>query len=292
MQSTMRRAEKGEIAWGAWYWARFIRLYPMYWVAHFGVSRVAFRCPPRTGGRSHHPQPARPAVHRYRDELHVSKRGVVVFRHADPVLCDLSPALLDGAACWTMVVSVHWMRCRIFRALRLARALAPKRIVGTRRFRNLSITGICARDVVAMWYTQSPARMESFLLRGAGFVAGLILYPAALQLYHGLYDYIFVDFATGACCMLEIVGIAGLISLFNSPAKLFGLVGLYSYGLYLTHQPYVIWLGLRIREVPIWAFLLICIPTLAVLSAWGMLLEKGTNVLVNKLASLKKPARV
>jgi len=145
---------------------------------------------------------------------------------------------------------------------------------------------------LAMWHTQSPARLQWFLLRGAGFAAGLILYPAALQLYHGLYDYIFVDFATGTCCMLEIVGIAGFISLFNSPAKLFGLVGLYSYGLYLTHQPYVIWLGLRIREVPIWGFLLICIPTLAVLSAWGMLSEKGTNALVNKLASLKKPAHV
>ena len=34
MQSTVRRTEKGEIAWGAWYWARFARLYPMYWVAH------------------------------------------------------------------------------------------------------------------------------------------------------------------------------------------------------------------------------------------------------------------
>jgi peptidoglycan/LPS O-acetylase OafA/YrhL len=92
--------------------------------------------------------------------------------------------------------------------------------------------------------------------------------------------------------MLEIVGIAGFIAIFNAPAKLFGLVGLYSYGLYLTHQPYVIWLGLRIRELPIWGFLLICIPILAVLSAWGMLLEKGTNTLVNKLASLKKPAHV
>ena len=118
----------------------------------------------------------------------------------------------------------------------------------------------------------------------------MILYPAALQLYHGLYDYIFVDFATGTCCMLEIVGIAGFIAIFNSPAKLFGLVGLYSYGLYLTHQPYVIWLGLRIREVPIWAFLLICIPTLALLSIWGMLLEKGTNALVSKFLSLKRPA--
>src|SRR5438034_499519 len=143
----------------------------------------------------------------------------------------------------------------------------------------------------AMWHRQSAARVEWFLLRGAGFVVGLILYPAALQLYDGLYDYIFVYLAIGASCMLEIVGIAGVISRFNSPAKLFGLVGLYSYGLYLIHQPYVIWLGLRIREVPIWAFLLICIPTLAVLSAWGMLLEKATNALVSKLTSARKPER-
>src|SRR5262249_40536663 len=136
---------------------------------------------------------------------------------------------------------------------------------------------------LAMWHTRSAARMEWFLLRGAGLVLGLILYPAALRLYHSLYEYIFVDFATGTCCMLEIVGVAGIISLFQQPAKLFGLVGLYSYGLYLIHQPYVIWLGLRIREVPIWAFLLICVPTLAALSAWGMFLEKATNSLVNKL---------
>jgi hypothetical protein len=38
-------------------------------------------------------------------------------------------------------------------------------------------------------------------------------------------------------------------------------------------------------------FLLICIPTFAVLSAWGMLLERTTNMLVNKLASAKKMAR-
>jgi peptidoglycan/LPS O-acetylase OafA/YrhL len=144
----------------------------------------------------------------------------------------------------------------------------------------------------AMWHTGSTARVEWFLLRGAGLVLGLALYPAALQLYNGLYEYIFVDFATGTCCLLEIVGIAGIISVFKEPAKLFALVGLYSYGLYLIHQPYVIWLGLRIREVPIWVFLLICVPTLASLSAWGMFLEKATNGLVNRLVSLRKPAHV
>ena len=63
---------------------------------------------------------------------------------------------------------------------------------------------------LAMWYAQSPQRMEWFLLRGAGFVAGLILYPAALQLYHGLYPVkSSVDYATGAAFyLLEIVGIS------------------------------------------------------------------------------------
>src|SRR5437660_4661113 len=34
MESTARRAESGSLRWGSWYHARFLRLYPMYWVAH------------------------------------------------------------------------------------------------------------------------------------------------------------------------------------------------------------------------------------------------------------------
>src|SRR5256884_9338220 len=34
MESTARRAESASLKWGNWYRARFLRLYPMYWVAH------------------------------------------------------------------------------------------------------------------------------------------------------------------------------------------------------------------------------------------------------------------
>src|SRR5213080_1372989 len=34
MESTARRAESGSLKWGSWYRTRFLRLYPMYWVAH------------------------------------------------------------------------------------------------------------------------------------------------------------------------------------------------------------------------------------------------------------------
>jgi peptidoglycan/LPS O-acetylase OafA/YrhL len=290
MQSTMRRVESGPVAWGGWYRARFLRLYPMYWVAHlvYLLSPFVARLEPVD------------------DRIILSLLGLRFI--------DIQMNFMYLNAAWwyfSMLIQFYLIFPLLFWAARRLGPLWFLIITCAAGFfaryvllvlwpqNGLWVLGgfaICRLPEfalgmsLAMWHSQSSARVEWFLLRGAGFVLGLILYPAALLLYHGLYEYIFVDFATGTCCMLEIVGIAGIISLFQGPAKLFGLVGLYSYGLYLIHQPYVIWLGLRIRSVPIWMFLLICIPTLAVLAAWGMLLEKGTNTLVNKLVSLRKPA--
>ncbi|MGE5209214.1 MAG: acyltransferase family protein [Alphaproteobacteria bacterium] len=290
MQSTARRAEKGGMHWGGWYWARFLRLYPMYWVAHlvYLISPFVARLEPVD------------------DRIILSLLGLRFI--------DIQMNFMYLNAAWwyfSMLIQFYlifpllfWTARRVgpwwflligcatgFFARYVLLVLWPQDglwVLGG--FAICRLPEFALGMSLAMWHAKSPERMDQFLLRGAGFVLGLILYPAALQLYHGRYPYIFVDFATGGCCMLEIVGIAGLISLFNAPAKLFGLVGLYSYGLYLTHQPYVIWLGLRIREVPVWAFLLICIPVIVVLSAWGMLLEKGTNTLVNRLTSAKKKA--
>jgi peptidoglycan/LPS O-acetylase OafA/YrhL len=290
MQSTARRAESGVIAWGAWYRARFLRLYPMYWVAHlvYLLSPFVARLEP------------------------VDSRIVLSLLGLRFIDIQMNFMYLN-AAWWyfSMLIQFYLIFPLLFWAARH---------LGSWRFLVIAcVAGFFVRYVLlvlwpqnglwvlggfaicrlpefalgmslAMWHSRSSERVEWFFLRGVGFVIGLLLYPAALQLYHGLYDYIFVDFATGTCCMLEIVGIAGFISLFNGPAKLFGLVGLYSYGLYLIHQPYVIWLGLRIREQPIWMFLLIAVATLAALSAWGMLLEKATNALMNKLVSARKTA--
>jgi peptidoglycan/LPS O-acetylase OafA/YrhL len=290
MQSTTRRAESGLIAWGTWCRARFLRLYPMYWVAHLVYL-------------------ASPFVARLEP---VDSRIILSLLGLRFIDIQMNFMYLN-AAWWyfSMLIQFYLIFPLLFWAARRFGPWAFLLVACAAGFfarylllvvwpqNGLWVLGgfaICRLPefalgmALAMWHTQSTARVEWFLLRGAGFVLGLILYPVVLQLYHGLYDYIFVDFATGTCCMLEIVGVAGIISLFKGPAKLFGLVGVYSYGLYLIHQPYVIWLGLRIREQPIWMFLLIAVATLTVLSAWGILLEKATNALVNKLTSAKKPA--
>src|SRR6266700_4295049 len=290
MQSTMRRVESGPLAWGAWYRARFLRLYPMYWVANlvYLVSPFMARLEPVD------------------DRIFLSLLGLrfidiqMNFMYLNAAWWYFAMLIqfyvVFPLLFWTARRTEPWVFLLIgcaagFFARYVLLVLWPQNglwVLGG--FAICRLPEFAVGMSLAVWHSRSSERMERVLLRGSGFVVGLLLYPAALQLYHGATPYVFVDFATGTCCMLEIVGIAGFISLFNGPVKLFGLVGLYSYGLYLIHQPYVIWLGLRIREQPIWMFLLIAVATLAVLSAWGMLLEKATNTLVNKLMPAKKTA--
>ena len=156
-----------------------------------------------------------------------------------------------------MVVFVNCMCRADFSRVTCCLSSGTKWPVGIRRFCDLSLARVRAGNVTChVAYAVDRARGMVFTSRRRtrSWTNPLSCSAAALQWSN---EYIFVDFATGTCCILEIVGIAGIILTFKGPANLFGLVGLYSYGLYLIHQPYVIWLGLRIREAPIWMFLLI-----------------------------------
>src|SRR5436190_492067 len=288
MESKARRVESGSLKWGSWFRARFLRLYPMYWVAHlvYLVSPFVARLEP------------------------VDSR--IILSLLGLRFIDITMNFMYLNAAWwyfSMLIQFYLIFPLLFWAARrlgpipfLAIAAALGFLVRylmlvvypQHGFWVLGGFAICRLPEFAlgmalgMWHKQFPARLEWFLLRGAGFLAGLILYPAALSLYRNGTTYTFVDFATSACCLLEIIGVAGIIFLLKGPAKIFGLVGAFSYGLYLIHQPYVIWLGLRIRPLQAWSFLLIFLATLIVLSAWGILLEKSTNTLVNKLIPTKK----
>jgi peptidoglycan/LPS O-acetylase OafA/YrhL len=283
MQSTVRRAERGGLSWGEWYRARLFRLYPMYWMAH-----LVYLISPFTA-----------RFEKIDGRIFLSLLGLRFI--------DIENNFYYLNAAWwyfTMLIQFYALFPLLFWA---ARKLGPaKFLVGACalgffvRYLMLVVYpqngmwvqggfAICRLPEFAlgmslgMWNGRAGERLERFLLGGAGFVAGVVLYPAALLLYHGLTPYVFVDFATGGCCFLVLVGLAGMIARFPTPAKVFAFVGAFSYGIYLVHHPYVIWLGLRIREQPIWMFLLIALATLTIVSLWGALLEKATNALVNKV---------
>jgi peptidoglycan/LPS O-acetylase OafA/YrhL len=288
MESTSRHAAKGELSWGGWYFARFVRLYPMYWVAHlvYLISPFVAKLEP------------------------LDSRIILSLLGLRFINIEMNFMYLN-AAWWyfSMLIQFYLLFPLLFWAARKFGAwiffiaacalgfFVRYLMLGPWPQNGLWVLGgfaVCRLPefalgmALAMWHTKSSVRADWFLLRGPGLVAGVVLYPAALWLYD--YSYTFVDFATGACCFLVIVGIAGLIARAPALAKIVSIVGVYSYGLYLTHQPYVIWLGLRIRPQSITAFLVIFLITLAILAAWGSLLERTTSSVVNKLLPRRKAA--
>ena len=283
MQSTARRAEQGSVDWRAWYRSRFLRLYPMYWVAH-----VVYLISPFTA-----------RFEKIDGRFALSLLGLRFI--------DISNTFYYLNSSWwyfTLLIQFYLLFPFLFIT---ARKLGPITYLvcacGLGLFVRYLLLVVHPVDgmwvqgglalcrlpefalgmTLAIWDQRYPKRLERFLLNGPAFFTGVILYPGALLLYATLTTYIFVDLATGVCCFLVLVGIAGIISRAHFLARVIALAGIYSYGLYLIHQPYVIWLGLRIREQPIWSFLLIAVVTVAILTIWGMLLEKATNRLVSSL---------
>ena len=289
-ESALRREKSGTAGWSQWFLGRFVRLYPMYWVAHivYLVSPFVARLEP------------------------VDERIILSLLGLRFINIEMNFMYLN-AAWWyfSMLIQFYlifpllfWVAKKFGACIFLIAACALGFFVryvllDVHPVHGLWVLGgfaICRLPEFAfgmalgMWHAKSTESAEWFLLRGVGFVTGLALYPLALRLYDNGIAYVFCDFGTGACCFLVIVGLAGFISCVSGFAKVLSLVGMYSYGIYLIHQPYVIWLGLRIRPLTILAFLFIFVITLAVLSAWGIVLEKTTNNLVNRLLTARRTA--
>ena len=286
MESTSRRIASGPIKWGSWYVARLVRLYPMYWVAHlvYLLSPFVARLEPVDGriilsllglrfvdiGRNFH---YLNAAWWY---FSLILQLVLIF----PLLFWAARRLGPGK--FLLAAASFGFLCRY-----LLLVVYPQH-----GFWSLGGLGLCRLPEFAlgmalgMWHGRSPERTERFFLGGAGLAAGILLYPFALQLYANIHTYVFVDFATGVCCMLVVLGVAGLVVRSVVATKILCLLGAYSYGIFLVHQPYVIWVGMRIREQPLWMFLIITLAVLATTSLWGIALEKATNAAVRRVGGI------
>src|SRR5437868_5306976 len=264
MESTARRAESASLKWGNWYRARFLRLYPMYWVAHlvYLVSPFVARLEP------------------------VDSR--IILSLLGLRFIDISMNFMYLNAAWwyfSMVIQFYLIFPLLFWAARkfgtwiflliacalgffvrylmldvypqdglwilggfaicrlpefaLGMALGMWHVGSTRAQRAQSVAGstelagspsqfgthISSQRVAAVEGAArreagpATSRVEWFLLRGPGLIAGVILYPFALKLYDNGIAYVFCDFGTGACCFLATTGIAGLISRVAGLAK-------------------------------------------------------------------------
>ena len=208
--------------------------------------------------------------------FYVPERRLVVFLHAHPVLPALSRCFFWAArklGPWTFL----FIACAVgFLARYLMLIVYPQHgmwILGG--FAICRLPEFALGMALGMWHSRSTARAEWFFLGGAGLVdriaalsGGAPALPQWLHLHFRRLRHRRLLPSRHRWVWPE--------SSPDSPARpKFSAWSEHSpTAFYLIHQPYVIWLGLRIREQPIWMFLLIAAATLAVLSAGESFLER------------------
>lgn len=269
--------------WGRWYVRRLLRLYPMYWVAHL-VYLVS------------------PFVHRqdpldYRFLLSFLGNRVVpvdqIFFYVNPswwffgLLLELYlvyPLLYKAmrrfgparflAGCVLFTVLSRYLLFGVFQA-------SGNYIQGA--FFGARLWEFAVGMVGAVFYRQRPSAVEGGLFSARALVAGLVLYVLGLYAYQPNVLYCFSDglVATGLFVIL-----AHLMRwvLCNVPplGSLLTTVGVYSYGIFLLHQPYVITVGHALRGYSLPVFTLAAGLAITLICVGSIFIERHLNRLTTR----------
>ena len=274
-QSAVRAAQKGGVSWGSWIGSRLARLYPMYWFAHLIYLLSPFQAK------------MEPLDWRF----WVSLSGLRF------LWIDWNFYYLNAA--W-------WYFCLILQLFALFPLLfwALRRLGPVPFFLLAALIGFAARYVMlyvhpvsgqfvlggcglsrmpefafgmvlGALHAKNAARLESWLLRGPGFLVGLFLYPLALKTYSLPNGYVAVDLLTGIACFLVVAGASGFWASIPRLGSCLALAGSFSYGIYLIHQPYAIHFASLLQGQPAWRAVPLLFLIVIALAIWGGLLEQA-----------------
>jgi peptidoglycan/LPS O-acetylase OafA/YrhL len=302
-QSCLKQVDRGTISWPAWYRKKLFRLFPMYWVAH--LVYVLFCLASYVTARTVFIDQFEPLDSR----VFISLTGLRFI--------DINSNMFYLNAAWwyfTMLIQLYLVFPLFFAGMGRIGA-GPFLLIGCAvgfglRYLMLIVApahhalwafadgmwvqggfGLARLPEFALgmslgvWHRARSAQLERLLLNGPGLALSLVGYPFALLLYRSLRGYIFVDAATGMCFFLLAVGIAGLIARLPRLVPLFVTCGVYSYGIYLIHQPHVIFLGLRIRDLPVAVAALVALAGVTAVSLFGIGVEKNVNALIERVSA-------
>jgi peptidoglycan/LPS O-acetylase OafA/YrhL len=271
-----------EGGWGRWYKRRLLRLYPMYWVAHI-VYLIS------------------PFVHR-QDPL--DYRFVLSFL-GDRVIPVDKIFFYVNPSWWFfgLLIELYLVYPLLYKAMRrfgpakfltlcaLVTVLSRYLLFGVLEASGNYIQGaffgarlweFAVGMVGALLYRQRPSAVEGGLFSYPVLVGGLVIYVLGLYAYQPNFLYAFSDglVATGLFVML-----AHLMRwiLCNTPkaGALLTTVGVYSYGIFLLHQPYMIYFGQRLRGASLLYFTVAAAVLITFVSVGSIFIERYVNRLTS-----------
>jgi peptidoglycan/LPS O-acetylase OafA/YrhL len=285
---SLARTGEPEGGWTGWYRGRLLRLFPMYWLAHL-IYLVS-------------PFVARPEPIDYRFVL--SFLGDRVYP-LDTIFYYVNPAWWY----FGLLVELYLVFPLLFRLLQKVGPTWFLLLCGAEtllsRYLLLCVIGahgyyvqgaffgarlweFAAGMVLGLYYRQQPIMTEDRLFTGWTFLVGVMIYTLGLYSYATTPSYTVTDALIGTGLFIILAHIVRWCELLPRLGGILAYVGVFSYGLYLLHQPYVIYFGERMRDLSMPVFTVLAWAIIALIATGAIPLERYVNQLTSRVLDRKR----
>ena len=286
--ATFKKAQSAPINWMTWYRQRFERLYPVYWAAHLVLLVMPFTW-------------IEPLDWRFLLSL-TGLRFLDIdstFFYANSAWWYFSMLIQFYAVFPVLFIAYRRLGQSLFVLLTIAAGLALRYllVVKWQVNGNWILGGNCLSRLpefavgmaLGIAHLNHAERIEKWILGWRALLIGVAMYYFVWLLNSSLTAYVFADFYTSVACLMFLLGLSGIAERVPRLGEWLLKTGQLSFGIYLTHQPLAIWLGIKVRPLPQWGFLLVTPLALLLMGFFGAAVERGVNALFLKLAQKKQP---
>jgi peptidoglycan/LPS O-acetylase OafA/YrhL len=272
-------AGKGSPAggWGSWYVRRLVRLFPVYWLAHlvYLVSPFVHRQDPidyrlifsLLGNRVYPVE----TMFYYMSPSWWFFGLLLQLYLVFPLLCGLLEKLGPWkylVLCGTVTVLSRYLFFGILQA-------NGNYVQGA--FFGCRLWEFGAGMVLARAYIRDAETVEARLFSLSALAFGLAIYVLGVFSYRPSFTYSFTDMLIGTGLFIVVANLARATRFLPRAGSVLAVIGVYSYGIYLFHHPYVITFGERLRDFELPVFVITACAVTAAISVAAIPLEYYTN---------------
>jgi peptidoglycan/LPS O-acetylase OafA/YrhL len=251
--------------WTTWYKKRLTRLFPVYWVAHliFLVSPLAYI-------QNH--VDYRFLLSFLGDRVYPIEKMFFYFVPAWWFMGLLIELYIFYPLLYMLMERMGWLK---YLALCILLSTASRFILNdvlkANGYYEMGGFFVCrlwefaAGMALGKLMAQGPELTLKRLLSWKALAAGMLLYTVGVYFYRPNFLYFFSDGLTTMGLSVLIIHIAHFFDSIPGVGKALAKTGVYSYSIYLLHQPYLMYVGRTIRSAGMGFFLLVaCAVTLLV----------------------------
>ncbi len=269
-----------ETSWTVWYRRRFKRLFPVYWLAHivFLVSPLAVL---------HDKVDYRFLLSFFGDRIFPVDKMFFYLVPAWWFLGLLIELYIVFPLLFKLMQRMGWVK---YLVLCILMDLAARFILMSLEANGYYEMG--ALFVCRLWEfaagmalgklmaENSYATLDRLLSREC-FLAGIIVYTLGVYAYQPNFLYSVSDGLTAMGLSVILIHVAHRLDRVPLLGRTLGWAGVFSYGIYLFHQPYVMYAGEKLRPYSLGVFLVFATAVTVVVACVSMCLEFATNRTLN-----------